>query len=220
MNIKNKIKIMIVDDHPIVRHGIIRIIESEHRFSACCEAENKSEAVEKISECMPDLIIVDISLGDGSGIELIKDVKVQYPDIKLLVLSIHDEFLYAERVLRAGALGYIKKTEACDHIITAISKVLSGGIYLNEKVKEKLLHKLLTKNTQTESSVIDQLSDRELEIFQFLSEGNKTKEIAKKLNLSINTINIHYLHIKKKLSLKDLNELIQYAANWSYSKNK
>jgi len=216
MNIKNKIKIMIVDDHPIVRHGIIRIIESENRFSACCEAENKSEAVEKISECMPDLIIVDISLGDGSGIELIKDIKVKYPEIKMIVLSVYDEFLYAERVIRAGAMGYIKKTEACDNIIFAIKKVLSGGLYLNEKTKDRLIHKIFNKKAQTENSVIDQLSDRELEIFQFLTKGCKTKDIAEKINLSINTINTHYLHIKKKLNLKGHNELIQYANSWSH----
>ncbi len=220
MNIKNKIKIMIVDDHPVIRHGIMRIIENETSFMICCEAESKSVALKKVSEYIPDLIIVDISLGDGSGIEFIKDVKVQYPDIKMLVLSVHDEFLYAERVISAGALGYIKKTEAIDNIITAIKKILSGELYLSEKTKDRLLYKLLNKSTQIESSAIDQLSDRELEIFQFLTKGSKTKDIAKKLNISVNTINTHYLHIKKKLKLKDLKELIQYAVNWSYNKNE
>ncbi len=218
MNIKNKIKIMIVDDHPIIRYGIMRIIENERNFMICCEAESKNEALKKVSEFIPDLIIVDISLGDGNGIELIKDVKVKYPEIKMLVLSIHNEFLYAERVIRTGAMGYIKKTEACDHIIIAIKKVLSGELYLSEKTKDKLIYKLLNTDPQTEDFVIEQLSDRELEIFQYLAEGSNTKRIAKKLNLSINTINTHYLHIKKKLELKDLNELIQFAINWNYMK--
>ena len=216
----NKIKILIVDDHPIVRQGIIYLLEKEKDIQVCGEAEDALEALAAIPRLKPNLIIIDISLPIGNGLELIKNISTLYPQIIMLVLSMHDESLYAERVVRAGAKGYIMKSEATDKLITAIRRVADGEIFLSKDIKERIFTKVLQSSTKPYSSSIDLLSDRELQIFQMVGEGIKTRTIANNLNLSISTVNTHYTHIKKKLGLTSNNELIQYAVNWFLSEGK
>ena len=209
---QNKAKIIIVDDHPIVRQGLTELINHENDLVVCCQAEDASEAMEFIKESDPDIIIVDISLKETSGLELIKDIKVRYPRLPVLVLSMHDESLYAERSLRAGARGYIMKQEATDKVITAIRKVLMGESYISDKMTAKMVDRLV--GGTTESSPVNALSDRELEVFDMLGQGHGTRYISEKLHLSIKTIETYRAHIKRKLNLSDATELIQHAVQW------
>ena len=208
----NKAKIIIVDDHPIVRQGLTELINHENDLVVCCQAEDASEAMEFIKESEPDIIIVDISLKETSGLELIKDIKVRYPQLPVLVLSMHDESLYAERSLRAGARGYIMKQEATDKVVTAIRKVLKGELYISDGMTAKMVDRLV--GGATESSPVNALSDRELEVFDMLGQGHGTRNISEKLHLSIKTIETYRAHIKRKLNLSDATELIQHAVQW------
>lgn len=208
----NKAKIIIVDDHPIVRQGLTELINHENDLVVCCQAEDASEAMEFIKESDPDIIIVDISLKETNGLELIKDIKVRHPQLPVLVLSMHDESLYAERSLRAGARGYIMKQEATDKVITAIRKVLTGELYISDKMTAKMVDRLV--RGATESSPVNALSDRELEVFDMLGQGHGTRYISEKLHLSIKTIETYRAHIKRKLNLSDATELIQHAVQW------
>ncbi len=209
---QKKAKIIIVDDHPIVRQGLTELINHENDLVVCCQAEDASEAMEFIKESDPDIIIVDISLKETSGLELIKDIKVQYPQLPILVLSMHDESLYAERSLRAGARGYIMKQEATDRVIMAIRKVLKGELYISDSMTAKMVDRLV--GGATESSPVNALSDRELEVFDMLGQGHGTRNISEKLHLSIKTIETYRAHIKRKLNLSDATELIQHAVQW------
>ena len=209
---QKKAKIIIVDDHPIVRQGLTELINHENDLVVCCQAEDASEAMEFIKESDPDIIIVDISLKETSGLELIKDIKVQYPQLPVLVLSMHDESLYAERSLRAGARGYIMKQEATDRVIMAIRKVLKGELYISDSMTAKMVDRLV--GGATESSPVNALSDRELEVFDMLGQGHGTRNISEKLHLSIKTIETYRAHIKRKLNLSDATELIQHAVQW------
>ena len=208
----NKAKIIVVDDHPIVRQGLTELINHENDLVVCCQAEGASEAMEFIKESDPDIIIVDISLKETNGLELIKDIKVRYPQLPILVLSMHDEFLYAERSLRAGARGYIMKQEATDRVIMAIRKVLKGELYISDSMTAKMVDRLV--GGATESSPVNALSDRELEVFDMLGQGHGTRYISEKLHLSIKTIETYRAHIKRKLNLSDATELIQHAVQW------
>ncbi|MBN1798070.1 MAG: response regulator transcription factor [Spirochaetales bacterium] len=217
---KKKSRIVIVEDHPIVRRGLKQLIEMEDDLTVSGEAENAVQAVDLITKMQPDLAIVDISLKAGSGLELIKNIVTLYPDMIILVVSMHDECFYAERVIRAGAMGYIMKSEAYQNIMLAIRKVLSGDIYLSDAIRNKILKKLLKGQARSEHSPLEALSDREAQVFQLIAEGNRTSVIAEKLNLSISTIDTHYTHIKKKLGLNDTTELVQYAVNWLLQEGK
>lgn len=215
-----KAKIIIVDDHPIVRQGLADLIEQEKDLLVCGQVEDAGGAMKAIKELEPDMVIVDITLADSSGIELIKDLKVQYPDLPVLTLSMHDESLYAERALRAGAKGYIMKGETTKNVITAIRKVLAGQIYTSDKVAAKMVSKLVGGKPDMGASPLECLSDRELEVFQLIGQGNGTRKIAEKLYLSIKTIETYRAHIKEKLNLTDTNQLLRYAIQWVSSEDK
>ncbi len=215
-----KAKIIIVDDHPIVRQGLADLINQEKDLAVCGQAEDAAGALKAIRELGPDVVIVDITLADSSGIELIKDIKVQYPDLPILTLSMHDESLYAERALRAGAKGYIMKGETTKSVITAIRKVLAGQIYTSDKVAAKMVSKLVGGKAKVGASPLECLSDRELEVFQLIGQGRGTRRIAEKLYLSIKTIETYRAHIKEKLSLADTNQLLRYAIQWVNSQDK
>ncbi len=217
---KNKTKIIIVDDHPIIRQGLAELINNEPDLIVCGQAEDAHEALVKIKESEPDMVIVDISLKETSGMELIKDIKVQYPNLPVLVLSMHDEALYAERMLRAGAKGYVMKAEATEKVIVAIRKILSGQIYVSDKMAAKMVRKLVGGGPDTGVSAIERLSDRELEVFRLIGQGYGTRQIAERLHLSIKTIETYREHIKEKLNLADASELLQYAIQWTHSKDK
>jgi len=217
---ENKTKILIVDDHPIVRQGLAELINHETDIMVCGQAEDILEAKKTIKASKPDVVIVDIMLKESSGLELIKDIKTQYPDLAILALSMHDEFLYAERALRAGARGYIMKAAATENVITAIRKIIDGQIYVSDRMAAKMVSKLVGGGHETGESAIDALSDRELEVFRLLGQGHGTRQIADRLHLSIKTIETYRAHIKNKLNFSDSAEMLQYAIQWANSQNK
>ncbi|MFN7139044.1 MAG: response regulator [Limisphaerales bacterium] len=208
---KAKYKIMLVDDHPILRQGLALLIDEDKDLTVCGQFEEASKALDAIGTLKPDAAIVDISLKGSSGIELLKNIKVQYPKLLVLVLSMHDESLYAERALRAGASGYIMKQEATDQVLVALHKVLNGEIYLSERMSSKLMHQLVSGKGADSGSLMERLSDRELEIFGLIGEGRGTRQIAEQLHLSVKTIESHRAHIKEKLNLKNATELVHRA---------
>ncbi len=216
---RNKTKILIVDDHPIVQQGLSQLIGNEDDLMVCGLAQDAPEAMMIIRELKPDLVIVDISLGQTNGIELIKTIKVRHPGLLVLALSMHDESLYAERCLRAGARGYIMKIEAIENIITAIRKVMRGQIYVSNEMAAKMVRKLVGAGAELGAPAVERLSDRELEVFRLIGLGHGTRRIAERLHLSVKTIETYRAHIKKKLNLADADELLQYAIQWSRQSN-
>jgi len=205
-------KILIVDDHPLVRAGLAQLIGDCPDLEVCAEAADMAEALKQIDSTNPDLAIIDLSLAGGSGLDLIEHIKSRNRNILMLVASMHDEMLYAERVLAAGARGYINKQEAQESIIRAIRQVLSGKVYLSEAMTERLLSGLV--DVRDEKRDIERLSNRELQVFELIGEGVPVSQIASQLNLSIKTIETHQAHIKKKLGLGSAHELNQRAIRW------
>jgi DNA-binding NarL/FixJ family response regulator len=206
-------KILILDDHPILRRGIAEYINSTADITVCGEAEDCRTALTMMTSEKPDLVIVDISLNGSSGIEFLKILKVEHPDVPALVLSMHDELLYAERVLREGARGYVTKQEAVEKIVTAIRKVLEGQIYLSDRMVERILEKKYMG--QANLSPMESLSDRELEVFRLIGEGATTVGIAQQLHRSVKTIETYRARIKVKFNLKNNMELIRLAMHWA-----
>jgi DNA-binding NarL/FixJ family response regulator len=204
-------KILLVDDHPVMRQGLAQLINHEGDLTVCGQFEDTAGAFDAIPRLLPDLAVVDISLKGGSGLELIKNVRAIYCKLLILVLSMHEESLYAERVLRAGAAGYIMKVEASERVLGAIRHVLNGGIYLSEKMNSKLMQQFTAGRSQSGGSLMERLSDRELEVFGLISQGRGTRQIAEQLHLSIKTIESHRAHIKEKLDLKSAAELVHCA---------
>ncbi len=214
------IKIIIVDDHPIVSDGIHQLIEREEDMKVCLAVPDAESALKGISKHSPDLIVVDISLkGTTNGIDLIKGVKKRYPKIKSLVLSMHDENLYAERAIKAGAKGYIMKNDLTDNIIKAIRKIMNGNLYLSENITSRLLNTLVNQDKEDNSQDITKLSDREFQIFQLIAKGQKTGDIAKDINISVKTVEAHKLRIRHKLDLKNSLELTKFAIEWNHQNN-
>ncbi|AQT69435.1 Nitrogen regulation protein C [Anaerohalosphaera lusitana] len=209
-----KARILLVDDHPIVRQGLSELINHEDDMVVCGHAEESYEAMSFIRNETLDMVIVDISLRETSGMELIKDIRAQRPHMPILTLSMHDESLYAERALRAGANGYVMKQEATDVLVGAIRKVMDGELHLSDNMAARMVRKLVGGKMKVESSPIDRLSDRELEVFRLTGQGLGTRHIAERLHLSIKTIETYRAHIKEKLSLGDAAELLQYAIQW------
>ncbi len=208
-----KTQIFILDDHPIVRQGIGELINNENDMMICGGADNYQAALQAVETLKPDVILVDISLNGSSGLEFLKSLKVQYPDVKALILSMHDETLYAERALREGARGYIMKQEATEKIMDAVRHVMKGQIYLSDHMMERILEKKYG-GISADASPIEALSDRELEVFRMIGEGISTSLIAKQLHRSVKTIETYRARIKVKLNLKNNMELIRLAMNW------
>jgi len=206
--------ILIVDDHPVVRQGLAQLIDQEHDLNVCGQAEDAHQAMDAVKDLAPDLVVVDISLKETSGMELIKDIKIRYPSLPVLTLSMHDEAIYAERALRAGAKGYIMKQEATDKVVTAIRRVLAGAVYISDGMAAKMVGRLVGGSADKGTSPLERLSDRELEVFRLVGEGYGTREIAEKLHLSTKTIETYRAHIKEKLGLQDTNELLRSAIQW------
>jgi DNA-binding NarL/FixJ family response regulator len=216
---ETRAKILVVDDHPIVRKGLENLINYEKDLMVCQQVEDAHEAMKAIDKLKPDIVIVDISLKDKNGLELIKSIKIQHPDLPILALSMHDESLYAERVIRAGAKGYIMKQQATENIVKAIRKVLKGQPYLSDRMTAKMMYKLVgRKKEKTEASITELLSDRELEVFLLIGKGYGTRQIANRLHLSVKTIESYRAHIKEKLSLSSATELLQHAIQWATSR--
>jgi len=208
-------RIMIVEDHPIFRLGLAELINQEPDLFVCGEAEDVSGALNRIPDLAPDLVVVDISLKGRNGIELIKEAVRLHKGLQLLVLSMHDESLYAERALVAGARGYIMKQEASDSIVKAIRTVLSGKLYASEDILSGLLNRLVTRPDLQDRPAIESLTDRELEVMGLIGQGRATREIADTLNLSVKTIGTYRERIKEKLNLKHGAELVRFAVHWT-----
>jgi DNA-binding NarL/FixJ family response regulator len=215
-----KIKILLVDDHPLVREGLVNLIGQQSDFEVCGEAGSEPHALELIRTVQPDVAIVDISLENGSGIELIKSIKALHPDVTVLVLSMHDESLYAERALRAGARGYIMKREAAKKIIQGIRNVLAGQLYVSDKIAAMMNENYVEGRTAASVSPIEQLSDRELEVFQLLGLGHNTRQIADHLHVGFKTVQAYCARIKEKLKLANINELLREAVRWHESQQQ
>jgi DNA-binding NarL/FixJ family response regulator len=205
---------LLVDDHPILRQGLARLINQEADLVVCGEAEDAAKAFDLVGQLSPEVTVVDVSLKGSNGIELIKNLKARYPSLPILVLSMHDETLYAERALRAGGLGYIMKEEATEQVLVAIRKVLTGEIFLSDKMKTRMLQQMAGGRTKVAMSPIEHLTDRELEVFRLIGEGRSTRQIAGQLHLSVRTVEAYREYIKAKLGLKNSTELIQHAFHW------
>jgi DNA-binding NarL/FixJ family response regulator len=211
-----KIRILLVDDHPLVREWLTNMINEEPGFEVCGSASNTHEALGLIGTLLPRIVIVDISLDGGSGLELIKDVKAIHPKVDMIVLSMHDEMLYAERAMRAGAAGYVMKREATDKVLEAIQAVLQGGSYFSNAVNAMLAQKLV-KGTGDQPTAIAALSDRELEVFQLLGRGCSTRQISEQMNVGFKTVHTYCARIKEKLNLANISELVFHAIRWHES---
>ena len=212
-----KIKVLLVDDHPLVREGLVNLINQQADLQICGEAGNEPQALELIRTVQPHVAIVDISLENGSGIELIKSIKAMFPAVTVLVLSMHDESLYAERALRAGARGYVMKREAAKKVIQAIRSVLAGQLYVSDKIAALMAEKFVEGRTAATASPIEQLSNRELEVFQLLGLGHNTRQIADHLHVGFKTVQAYCARIKEKLKLANATELLREAIRWQES---
>ena len=217
---KKKRTVFLVDDHPLVREWLTNLINQQADLVVCGEAESAPQAMTAIAAAQPDVAIVDLSLKDSSGIELIKNLKQSHPAIAVLVLSMHDESLYAERALRAGARGYIMKRETTRKVITAIRQVLEGKLCVSESISAAMAEKFVGGRSTAGASPFSLLSDRELEIFQFLGEGRETKQIADDLHISLKTVQAYCDRIKEKLSLASATELRREAVRWEEQRHR
>jgi DNA-binding NarL/FixJ family response regulator len=211
--ISKKNRVLIIDDHVMVREGVAEIIKHEPDLDVCGTATTANEGIEAVGKLKPDLVLVDITLPGKNGIEFIKDARTMQPNLRILVMSMHDESLYADRVLRAGGRGYIRKQEGGDKLIDAMRRVLQGQIVVSEKMTGKLLETFSGRKTM--DSPLEGLSDRELEVFQLIGQGKTMKEIGDELHLSPKTVEVHRSRIREKLKIASAAELISYAARWS-----
>lgn len=210
-----KTQVLIVDDHPIVRQGIAQLIDREDDLHVCCGVGSVEEALEILRRCTPNIVIVDISLAGVSGIELVGAIRARYDGLPVLVMSMHDESLYAERALRAGARGYIMKQEATEKILTAIRQILGGEIYVSDKMRSVMLQRLIRNGDEPQNaSPVAALTNRELEVLRLIGQGMGTREIARELHRSIKTVEAHRANIKDKLHLKTATELVRFAVQW------
>lgn len=207
-------RVVVVDDHPVVRLGIEQMLERVDDFTICGFAESEADAIGVIEDRCPDLVVVDISLKNGSGLDLVKQLAAKDPSLKILVSSMHDENLFAERALRAGAKGYINKENAIDSMIEALRKVWSGSIYLSQPMTDRLLQSIAQGDLSDGKAPLEQLSDRELEVFELIGQGLTTRAVAEHLGLSVKTVETYRENIKNKLNLENNNELICRAAQW------
>ncbi|HEX4019747.1 MAG TPA: response regulator transcription factor [Acidobacteriaceae bacterium] len=209
-----------MDDHPLLRQGLALLINREPDLAVCGEAEEAQSAMKAIAAKQPDILIADISLNGPDGLDLLKNLRTLYPDLPVLVLSMHDESIYAERALRARANGYIMKQEATEKVLVAVRRILGGDIYLSDRMANKLLHQYISGASADMHSRLSALSDRELEVFRLIGEGRGTRQIAEKLHLSIKTVETYQAHIKEKLSLRSGRELVQHAIQSKISENE
>ncbi len=213
-----KKSILIVDDHPMMRQGLAQLIGAEPDLRVGGEAQNAEEALDAVKTLKPDLVLADITLPGKNGLELIKDFQAWEPSLPILVISMHDESLYAERVLRAGGRGYVMKQEGGKKLMEAIRQVLEGKIYVSEKMSALILEIFSGRRGSSEGSPVESLTDREFEVFQQIGQGMGTRQIAEKLHLSVKTVDVHRANVKKKLKLDSASELIRFAVRWTESR--
>jgi DNA-binding NarL/FixJ family response regulator len=214
-----KRRVFLVDDHPLVREGLANLINGQNDLFVCGEAEDSAGAITGITKTRPDVVLVDISLKNESGLELVKNLESQFPLVALIVLSMHDEALYAERALRAGARGYVMKRETTKSVLASIRRVLEGGVYVSERVVNSMARRFSSSPKRLESSPVERLSDRELEIFRLLGQGRTTAQIAEDLHLSLKTVQAYCARAKEKFGVSSLGELLRAAIRWEDATN-
>lgn len=209
-----KRRILLVDDHTVVRESLAQLINGQGDLEVCCQTDSANKALGIVARSAPDLVVVDLSLKDGSGLELIKQIAALRADLPIMVLSMHDENIYAERALRAGALGYVMKSEDSQTVMRALRRVLQGQVHVSEAMSECMVHKLVGRPALENHSGVAHLSDRELEVFKLLGEGHTTRQIAQRLHMSMSTVETHRAHLKEKMHLENAAELIRAAVQW------
>ncbi len=211
---------LVVDDHPVFRQGLVALIRSEERYEVRGEAGSMGEALACLERCVPDIALVDISLTGQSGLDLVRSLKAAHPRVLILIISMHDEAVYAARALKAGARGYVMKQEAASVMLEAIRTVLSGKIYVSTAMRDRLLETMFTDVVETAAPSVEKLSDRELEVLDMIGQGYGAAEIAKTLNLSVKTVNAYRDHIKEKLRIEGAGDLRRYAVKWVQSRDR
>ena len=214
-----KYRVLLVDDHPIVRQGLALLIDREADLLVCGEADGAPSAFQAIVTLRPDIVVLDISLNGPDGLEVLKELRVKTGSLPVLILSMHDESIYAERAMRAGANGYIMKQEATEKVLVAIRRILQGDVYLSDRLTTTMLQQYVRGSAATKSSPLLNLTDRELEVFRLIGEGHGTRQIADELHLSVKTIESYQAHIKEKLALRNARELVQHAIEWTVNLN-
>jgi DNA-binding NarL/FixJ family response regulator len=214
---RKRTRILLVDDHPMVRERLTELIERELDLMVCGEAEDRHQALDIIATTQPDLAVIDLTLKSSHGLELIKDIHARHPKLLMLTLSMHDESLHAERVIRAGAHGYITKQDATKKILAAIRRVLSGELYLNEKIAAQILARLTGHQRPVSGLPMDSLSDRELRVVELTGQGNSVRQIAEELRVDVKTVETYRARLKEKLQLKDAAGLLQFAIHWTHT---
>ena len=209
-----KNRIFLIDDHPVVRQGLATLLNQQSDLEVCGEADDAAGALTAIAAAKPDVALVDLSLKTSSGLELVKDLVIQHPTVRVVVLSMYDELIYAERVMRAGASGYVMKRETNNNLLAAIRRVTAGGVFLSERVMAMIAEKMGTPKRLRGESIVDQLSDRELEVFRLMGRGRSTAQIAEEMRISIKTVQAYHARMKEKLGLKNATELLRAAVRW------
>ncbi len=214
-----KNRVLLIDDHPIVRQGLALLIDREADLSVCGEADGAHSAFHAITTLRPDIVVLDISLSGPDGLDVLKEIRTNTANLPVLILSMHDESIYAERAMRAGANGYIMKQEATEKVLVAIRRILLGEVYLSDRLTNSMLRQYALGVTPMKASPLVNLTDRELEVFRLIGEGNGTRQIAEDLHVSVKTIESYQAHIKEKLGLKNSRELVQHAIEWAVNLN-
>lgn len=220
-----KSRVLLVDDHPIVRQGLALLIDREPDLGVCGEAEGAHSAFHAIATLRPDLVVLDISLSGPDGLDVLKEIRATTTSLPVLILSMHDEAIYAERAMRAGANGYIMKQEATEKVLVAIRRLLQGGVYLSDRLTSTMLQQYVRggapakSSSSAKGSQLGTLTDRELEVFRLIGSGHGTRQIADELHLSVKTIESYQAHIKEKLALRNARELVQHAIEWTVNLN-
>ncbi len=214
------VSFLVVDDHPVFRQGLVALIRSEERYTVCGEAGSVDEALAALQVCVPDMALVDISLTGQSGLDLVKTLKAAHPRMLILIISMHDEAVYAARALKAGARGYVMKQEAASVMLEAIRTVLSGKIYVSSVMRDRLLETMFSDVAEADATSVGRLSDRELEVLDLIGQGYGAAEIAKTLHLSVKTVNAYRDHIKGKLSIDGAGDLRRFAVKWVQSRDR
>jgi DNA-binding NarL/FixJ family response regulator len=217
---RKPIRFLVVDDHPVFRQGLVALVRSDQRFEVCAETGTIAETVAAFERVVPDVALVDISLVGQNGLDLVKTLKAAHPDVLILIISMHDEVVYAERALKAGARGYVMKQEAASVMLDAITTVLSGKIYVSAAMRDRLLETMFSQREETEAPSVERLSDRELEVLEHIGQGYGATEIAKELNLSVKTVNAYRDHIKEKLRIGGAGDLRRFAVKWVQSRDR
>jgi DNA-binding NarL/FixJ family response regulator len=214
-----KYRVLLVDDHPIVRQGLALLIDRENDLSVCGEADGAHSAFHAITTLRPDLVVLDISLSGPDGLDVLKEIRAKTASLPVLILSMHDESIYADRAMRAGANGYIMKQEATEKVLVAIRRILRGEVYLSDRLTNSMLRQYVRRATPMKASPLLNLTDRELEVYRLIGEGHGTRQIADELHVSVKTIESHQAHLKDKLALRNSRELVQHAIEWTVNLN-